>query len=104
MATQTSYAAAKEAIRGISRVAATEWGPDNININIVCPIAASEGVQEWKERMPEAYEKMVNDIPLKRLGDCEKDIGRVVAFYLSEDAKFITGQTIMVDGGTVKLR
>ncbi|GAB6990781.1 SDR family NAD(P)-dependent oxidoreductase [Paenibacillus pini] len=104
MPTQTSYAAAKEAIRGISRVAATEWGQDNININIICPIAESEGVRAWRERMPEAYDKMVNEIPLKRLGDCEQDIGRVVAFYLSEEAKFITGQTIMVDGGSVKLR
>ncbi|OXL85047.1 oxidoreductase [Paenibacillus sp. SSG-1] len=104
MPTQTSYAAAKEALRGISRVAAKEWGPDQINVNIVCPIAASEGVLEWKVKMPEAYEKMVNNIPLRRLGDCEHDVGRVVCFLLSRDAKFITGQTIMVDGGTMMLR
>jgi len=104
MATQTSYAAAKEAIRGISRVAATEWGADNINVNIVCPVANSEGVQAWKERAPEAYDFMINKIPLKRLGHVEQDIGRVVTFLLSEDASFITGQTIMVDGGSQYLR
>lgn len=104
MPTQTSYAAAKEAIRGISRVAATEWGPDNINVNIVCPIANSEGVQTWKTHFPDQYDAMVNKIPLRRLGDVEQDIGRVVSFLLSEDASFMTGQTVMVDGGSLMLR
>lgn len=104
MLTQASYAAAKEAIRGISRVAANEWGPDNINVNIVCPIANSEGVQVWKENNPDAYAGMVRGIPLRRLGDVEQDIGRVVTFLLSEDASFMTGQTIMVDGGSVMMR
>ena len=104
MLTQTSYAAAKEAIRGISRVAANEWGPDNININIVCPIANSEGVAEWRQHNAEAYDQMVGAIPLRRLGDPEQDIGRVVSFLLSKDAKFMTGQTIMVDGGSVMMR
>lgn len=104
MPTQTSYAAAKEAIRGISRVAATEWGPDNININIVCPIANSEGVQTWKTHFPDQYDAMVSKIPLRRLGDVEQDIGRVVSFLLSEDASFMTGQTVMVDGGSLMLR
>lgn len=36
---QSAYAAAKEGIRGLSRVAATEWGPDGINVNVVCPLA-----------------------------------------------------------------
>lgn len=46
---QASYAAAKEAIRGLSRVAATEWGKDNIRVNVVCPLALTEGVEKWKE-------------------------------------------------------
>lgn len=54
--------------------------------------------------MPEEYEAMVQRIPLRRLGDCEKDIGRVAVFLASDDAAYITGQTIMVDGGTLKLR
>ena len=36
---QSSYAAAKEGIRGLSRVAAAEWGPDNINVNVICPLS-----------------------------------------------------------------
>lgn len=102
--TQTSYAAAKEAIRAISRVAANEWGPDGINVNIISPIALTEGVKEWRENAPELYETMLEGIPLRRLGDPEEDIGRVAVFLSSEDSDYMTGQTIMVDGGSIKLR
>ena len=51
---QASYAAAKEAIRGLSRVAATEWGKDNINVNVVCPLALTAQLEQFKEAYPEA--------------------------------------------------
>ncbi|MFK2825411.1 SDR family oxidoreductase [Bacillus sp. B190/17] len=102
--TQTSYAAAKEAIRAISRVAANEWGPDGINVNLISPIALTPGVEQWRDNNKEAYDAMVQKIPLRRLGDPEADIGRTAVFLASDDANYITGQTIMVDGGTVKLR
>ncbi|MGN7165641.1 SDR family NAD(P)-dependent oxidoreductase [Paenibacillus cellulositrophicus] len=102
--TQTSYAAAKEAIRGVSRVAANEWGPEGINVNLISPIALTPGVEQWRENAPELYEAMLNKIPLRRLGDPEQDIGRVAVFLASSDADYITGQTFMVDGGSIKLR
>ncbi|MEC0174858.1 SDR family oxidoreductase [Paenibacillus favisporus] len=102
--TQTSYAAAKEAIRGVSRVAANEWGPDGINVNLISPIALTPGVEQWRENAPALYEAMLNKIPLRRLGDPEQDIGRVAVFLASSDADYITGQTFMVDGGSIKLR
>lgn len=102
--TQASYAAAKEAIRGISRVAANEWGVYGINVNCISPIASSPGVQQWKEHFPEDYEIMINKIPLRRLGDCEKDIGRAAVFLASDDSDYMTGQTMMLDGGAQKLR
>src|SRR5690625_2514226 len=102
--TQTSYAAAKEAIRGISRVAANEWGPEGINVNIISPIALTGGVEQWKKDSPELYDAMINNIPLRKLGDPEEDIGRVAVFLSSSDADYVTGQTIMVDGGSIKLR
>lgn len=102
--TQTSYAAAKEAIRAISRVAANEWGPEGINVNLISPIALTPGVEAWRDSSPELYDKMINGIPLRRLGDPEGDIGRTAVFLASEDADYITGQTIMVDGGSIKLR
>ena len=102
--TQTSYAAAKEAIRAISRVAANEWGPEGINVNLISPIALTPGVEQWRENAPKLYEAMLNRIPLRRLGDPEQDIGQVAVFLASNDSDYITGQTIMVDGGSIKLR
>ncbi|WP_210367541.1 SDR family oxidoreductase [Bacillus sp. REN3] len=100
---QSSYAAAKEAIRGLTRTVANEWASDQINVNLISPIALTEGVKQWSENFPDQYDKMLNGIPLGRLGDPEKDIGEVAVFLSSESSSYITGQTIMVDGGTLKL-
>ncbi|QUG41168.1 SDR family oxidoreductase [Psychrobacillus sp. INOP01] len=102
--TQAAYAAAKEAIRGISRVAANEWGRFGINVNIISPLANSEGVQAWAQAQPEYYESVVSKIPMGRFGDVEEDIGRVAVFLASEDSRYMTGQTMMVDGGSIMLR
>ncbi|HWI49974.1 MAG TPA: SDR family oxidoreductase [Rummeliibacillus sp.] len=102
--TQGAYAAAKEAIRGISRVAANEWGRFGINVNLISPIANSPGVQAWAKAQPEYYEDVKNKIPMGRFGDIEEDIGRLAVFLASEDSQYITGQTIMTDGGSIMLR
>lgn len=101
--TQASYAAAKEAIRAISRVAANEWGKDNINVNVICPLAATEGVERWLKEFPEMLEPTLNKVPLKRFGDPEQDIGPVAVFLASDDANYMTGQTLMADGGSIKM-
>ncbi|QPQ35410.1 MULTISPECIES: SDR family NAD(P)-dependent oxidoreductase [unclassified Lysinibacillus] len=101
--TQGAYAAAKEAIRGISRVAANEWGRFGINVNLISPIANSPGVQAWAKAQPEYYEAVKSKIPMGRFGDVEDDIGRVAVFLASEDSQYITGQTLMVDGGSIML-
>jgi NAD(P)-dependent dehydrogenase (short-subunit alcohol dehydrogenase family) len=93
------YAAAKEGIRGLSKVAALEWGRDNIRVNVICPFAESDGVKLWKEFAPDDYAKAVGRVPMKRIGDVRTDVGALVAFLLGDDATFITGQTIHVDGG-----
>lgn len=93
------YAAAKEAIRGLSKVAALEWGRDNIRVNVICPFAESDGVKFWKSFAPKDYAKAVGRVPMKRIGDVRTDVGALVAFLLGSDATFITGQTIHVDGG-----
>lgn len=96
---QASYAAAKEAIRGLSRVAATEWGKDNINVNIVCPLAMTSQLENFKVAYPEAYEKNLKAVPMRRFGDPEKDIGRVCVLLGSEDFKYMSGETITLEGG-----
>ena len=97
---QSSYAAAKEGIRGMSRVAATEWGPDGINVNIICPLVMSQALMNWKAQYPEIYERTIQGIPVGRFGDPEKDIGRTAVFLCSEDAKYISGETITMQGGS----
>lgn len=96
---QASYAAAKEAIRGLSRVAATEWGKDNINVNIVCPLAMTSQLENFKVAYPETYEKNLKAVPMGRFGDPEKDIGRVCVLLGSEDFKYMSGETITLEGG-----
>jgi NAD(P)-dependent dehydrogenase (short-subunit alcohol dehydrogenase family) len=102
MATQGSYGPAKEAIRSLSKVAATEWGPDGVRVNVICPFANSPGVEIWREHFPEAYDAHLAKVPLRRIGDCEADIGAAAVFLASKAAAYITGQTLMVDGGQVK--
>lgn len=97
---QSSYAAAKEGIRGMSRVAAAEWGPDGVRVNVVCPLAMTESLQEWKENYPELFEKTIQGIPLGRFADPKNDIGRVCVFLASDDASFVTGETITLQGGS----
>jgi NAD(P)-dependent dehydrogenase (short-subunit alcohol dehydrogenase family) len=99
-----AYAGAKEAIRGMSKVAALEWGRHGIRVNVVCPFAESDGVKLWRQFAPEDYEKAVKKVPLQRIGDPRSDVGALVAFLLSDDASFITAQTIHVDGGTGSFR
>jgi NAD(P)-dependent dehydrogenase (short-subunit alcohol dehydrogenase family) len=93
------YASAKDAIRGLTKVAALEWGRDNIRVNTICPYAESDGVRMWKEFAPDDYAKALRRVPLKRIGDVRTDVGALAAFLLGSDATFITGQTINVDGG-----
>ncbi len=97
---QASYAAAKEGIRGMSRVAAAEWGPDGVRVNVVCPLAMTESLEQWKANFPDLFEKTIQGIPLGRFADPKEDIGRVCVFLASEDAHYVTGETITLQGGS----
>lgn len=96
---QSSYAAAKEGIRGLSRVAATEWGKDNINVNVICPLAMTSQLENFQKSYPEAYEQNLKAVPMGRFGDPEKDIGRVCVLLGSPDFKYMSGETITLEGG-----
>ena len=93
------YAAAKEAIRALSRTAAMEWGADGIRVNVILPFATSPELERMKREDPEAYARTRNATALGRVGDPETDIGRAVAFLVGPDAGFITGTSIALDGG-----
>lgn len=97
---QASYAASKEGVRGLSRVAAAEWGPDGVRVNVVCPLAMTESLMEWKENYPDLFAKTIQGIPLGRFADPVNDIGRVCVFLASDDASYVTGETITLQGGS----
>ena len=96
---QCAYAAAKEGIRGLTRVAATEWGKDNINVNIVCPLAWTAQLEQFKNAYPEALDKNVHMPPMGHFGDSELEIGRVCVQLAHPDFKFMTGETLTLEGG-----
>ena len=67
-------------------------------------MALTGGVQAWREAFPKMFDESVAKIPLGRFGDPEADVAPVVAFLVSDDSRYMTGQTLMADGGAIKLR
>ncbi|KZF13577.1 SDR family NAD(P)-dependent oxidoreductase [Rhodococcus sp. EPR-134] len=94
-----AYGSIKEGMRSLTRAAACEWGKDNIRVLNVAPHAKTPALQWWMEKNPEEAAAFVAGIPLGRVGDPETDIGRAVVFLVSEDAGYLTGATIPLDGG-----
>ena len=90
----------KEGIRGLSRVAATEWAPYGVRVNVICPLAMTEGLQKFKEEYPERYEQTIKGVPMGKFADPEKDVGGVCVFLCSDEASYVTGETITLQGGS----
>jgi len=76
-----------------------EWAPDGIRANNIAPHALSPGLKGWTEAKPEEAAAFVATIPMRRIGDCEDDIGRAIAVLVGEDMRYLTGATIPLDGG-----
>ena len=96
---QCAYAAAKEGIRGLSRAAATEWSKDGINVNIICPLAWTAQLEKFRDTYPGAFEKNVQTPPMGYFGNPELDIGRVCVQLAHPDFKYMTGETLTLEGG-----
>jgi NAD(P)-dependent dehydrogenase (short-subunit alcohol dehydrogenase family) len=96
-----AYNCTKEAIRTLTRTAAIEWGKYNICVNTVVPTMATDAATAFFESRPGIEEKLVSQIPMRRMGDVARDIGPVAVFLAASDSDFVTGQTIHVDGGQV---
>ena len=97
--TYGSYAAAKSALRSLTRTAAVEWATDGIRVNCIAPHALSPGLKWWTETHPDEAAEFVAAIPMKRIGDPEADIGRAVVALVGPDLGYLTGATIPLDGG-----
>ena len=84
---------------GLTRVAATEWGPDGINVNIVCPLAWTAQLENFEKAYPDAFKANVKMPPMGHYGNVETEIGRVCVQLASPDFKFMTGETLTLEGG-----
>jgi NAD(P)-dependent dehydrogenase (short-subunit alcohol dehydrogenase family) len=92
------YNVTKEGIRALSRTAAREWARYRINVNVINPAAKSRALEASQRDFPPKTDPG-KAIPLGRLGDPERDIGAVAVFLASSDSDYVTGMTMMVDGG-----
>lgn len=98
------YAAAKEAIRSLTRAAACEWANDGIRVNAIIPLSSSPSLTQWADSNKAEAEAYLSTIPMGRFGDPETDIGAAVAFLCSDDARYVTGHSLPVDGGQVLMQ
>ena len=96
---QCAYATAKEGIRGLSRVAATEWAKDGINVNVICPLAWTAQLEQFEKAYPDAFKANVKMPPAGHFGDAELEIGRVCVQLASPDFKYMNGETLTLEGG-----
>lgn len=95
----STYVAAKAAIGGITRTAAREWGRQGITVNALCPFVLSEAAQAEFARTPGQLDEIYERLSLPRSGDAVQDVGRAAVYLAGPDAGFVTGCTLMVDGG-----
>jgi NAD(P)-dependent dehydrogenase (short-subunit alcohol dehydrogenase family) len=97
--TRPAYSIVKGALRGLGKSLAREWGPLGVSVAMVSPLAATDALNDAMRNDATLEARLTSRIPLQRFGHPTFDIGRVVAFLCSDAASYITGQTIVVDGG-----
>ena len=99
MAKRTAYSAAKAAVMNLTRALALELGPHGIRVNAIAPtVIVTDLNRELVRTQPQLYQAVLDRTPLGRLGEPE-DIAGALVFLASPAARFITGQTLFVDGG-----
>ncbi len=94
------YNCAKEALRALTRTAAREWAQYGIVANVICPGAKSAAFRALAGEHPEIARMADESNPMGRLGDPELDIAPVAVFLATDDARYLTGNTLFVDGGS----
>lgn len=93
------YSVVKGAQRGFAKSLAREWGPLGIRVNCIGPVALTPAMEAMYVKNPVLEERLVGRTPLGRVGRPDTDIGPVAVFLASDLAQYVTGQTIMTDGG-----
>lgn len=99
----TAYAATKEALRGLTRAAAREWGPYNIRVNVIAPSAITPAAEDWLRDFPEQAAENLKAVALGRWGTAYEDIAPLAVFLASDESRYMTGQTLCAEGGMTML-
>jgi NAD(P)-dependent dehydrogenase (short-subunit alcohol dehydrogenase family) len=94
------YNSAKEALRTLTITAAREWAPYGIVANAIYPGAKGSGMKRRYAADPDLEAQLDASNPMGRIGDPETDIGPVAAFLASDACRYLTGNTLFVDGGS----
>jgi NAD(P)-dependent dehydrogenase (short-subunit alcohol dehydrogenase family) len=94
------YNFSKEGLRALTRTAAREWARYGICANVICPAAATTAYEAFFKANPATAKAMADANPMGRMGDPERDIAGVALFLASEDCRYLTGNTLFVDGGS----
>ena len=94
------YAAAKAGISQFIKTAALEWGPHGVRVNCIAPGRTLTPINRHLLSDPEQYAEAIKRIPLGRFGEPE-DIAQAIVFLVSDASAYVTGQTLVVDGGWV---
>jgi 3-oxoacyl-[acyl-carrier protein] reductase len=92
------YSAAKAGVVGMTKAVAHDWGPRGVRVNCVAPGWIETKLSNGLKRKQEFYDRTLSDIPLGRWGRPE-EIANVVAFLASDEASYVNGETVLVDGG-----
>ena len=93
------YAAVKAAQRAMVKSLAREWGPQGVRVNAIAPVARTPAMDAAVAANPMLLDRLIARTALGRIGDAAADIGPVAVFLASPAAAYITGQTIVADGG-----
>jgi NAD(P)-dependent dehydrogenase (short-subunit alcohol dehydrogenase family) len=100
---RVAYAGTKGAVDAMTRALAADWGPDGIRVNSIAPGIITTAIWEESRRtVPGLIEELAQQIALKRWGDSD-DIADVVLFFASDASRYVTGETLTVDGGMAKI-
>jgi NAD(P)-dependent dehydrogenase (short-subunit alcohol dehydrogenase family) len=95
-----AYNIAKEGIRALTKTAASGWGKYAITVNTICPIASTPLYDRWWNSISEEQQRAhIEAIPMRRMGDPEKDIGALIVFLAGPGGGYLTGRTLHIDGG-----